>query len=593
MNLKKTKPAGRDKNLLTDPPQAAEKWLDGFIFALLAAFGIYQSILYFGHQQVPHFDFNCFAAIGRQILSLQVPTTFKRVPLVGILQVLLGYIAGGESPDLRGGWLLNSLLQPGCAVLFWLAGRRIIGRAAAWLAVIMTVNPWVVQLLTEAIVETTLLFCVLATFYLIFRRSNYSYLMAAVTTMVRYEGAALILAAFVVDMIKRKSKSQRIRAFLYSAAASVPLAIWILGTAINWKAEGSTYYLKEIGAASGGKFVLAEYISLVWRVGFYPLFMPPAMTGQKAADIVFGTSQILAAATFVFGCVYGLYRRQWNILALLIFFVPYICIHALHSFVFDRFCMPVSWIGLLICAYGLKSLWEIANKPKKAPALLMVFLQAGLLVAAVCWTAALVPYLGQLAQASRRSVSLPYAAGAVVMIILAAQSLQYGRKFLWKNIVTAAVAILMIVSNQFVVAAVVGNGERDVEFKYLLDWYLTNAKKGERLATTVPIILQTMAPKYADCFVHTANIEGNNPYEFVQGCYKQNITYVAWDSRMGLTPGNRYYTFWHMKNIEPLALPRDIGPYRFIVQLKVNERRYINVFRLLWPEEIKQGRRSG
>jgi len=35
--------------------------------------------------------------------------------------------------------------------------------------------------------------------------------------MVRYEGAALILAAFVLDMVEATDKRQRINAFLYSA----------------------------------------------------------------------------------------------------------------------------------------------------------------------------------------------------------------------------------------------------------------------------------------------------------------------------------------------------------------------------------------
>src|SRR4030042_918869 len=170
-----------------------EKYVDVFLFFLLLAFGIYHAVIYWGHQVVPHFDFECFEWVGQQILSFKIPTDYKRLPLVGILQILLGRITGGEYPAFHGGWLLNSIVHPLTAVLLWLAGRKVIGRAAVLFAIIAIINPWGLQLLTEPIVETKLLFFIWATFYLIFIRSKWAYLLASLATMVRYEGAALLL----------------------------------------------------------------------------------------------------------------------------------------------------------------------------------------------------------------------------------------------------------------------------------------------------------------------------------------------------------------------------------------------------------------
>ena len=58
------------------------------------------------------------------------------------------------------------------------------------------------------------------------------------------------------------------------------------------------------------------------------------------------------------------------------------------------------------------------------------------------------------------------------------------------------------------------------------------------------------------------------------------MTYVAWDSRIGLTPKNFYYRKWGIDRIAPLMRARDIGPYQFVTTLKLNNRRFINVFRL-------------
>jgi hypothetical protein len=128
--------------------------------------------------------------------------------------------------------------------LLWLAGRKIIGRSAVWFAVIAIINPWGLQLLTEAIAETTLLFFIWATFYFIFIRSKWAYLFAALTTMVRYEGVALILGAFVMDMIEGKNKKERIMAFVYASMASIPLFLWLMGTVLSSHGMGTTHYFK-------------------------------------------------------------------------------------------------------------------------------------------------------------------------------------------------------------------------------------------------------------------------------------------------------------------------------------------------------------
>ena len=129
----------------------------------------------------------------------------------------------------------------------------------------------------------------------------------------------------------------------------------------------------------------------------------------------------------------------------------------------------------------------------------------------------------------------------------------------------------------------VGNGERDIEFKYLTDWYVANAKSGEKLVTTVPVILEMLAPAYKDNFIHTSTFDANNPADFAAECYRKNITYVAWDSRVGLVPTDHYYKYWKMSNIAPLIAGGDVGPYQFITQLRANQRRYINLYRLRYP----------
>lgn len=571
--------------------ETREKYVDIFLFFLLLAFGIYQSIIYWGHQAVPHPDFSCFPAIGRQILSFQMPTDFKRVPLVGILQVLLGKITGGRCPDFTGAWLLNSIAHSLTAVLLWLTARKIIGRSAILFALIAIINPWGLQLLTEAIAETTLLFFVWLTLYFIFIRSKWAYVFAALTSMVRYEGAALILGAFVLDMMEGKNKKERIMVFVYASLASIPLFLWLAGTVLSQQGMGTTHYFKVFTKEYTSQFVgdvegrtgIVKHANMLWQVGFYQLFLPSPQSGQTFAESLMNLSKILVLVSFLFGSLYGLFKHQWKSLVLLIFFVPYFWLHAKYPYPMPRYHATVFAIVLLVCIYGLQGFWKLINDRFKLPKEIVVGLQLIVIIIAIIWALGLSGYLSRLAQMSTASASLPLVSMLVVLMALVAGFLAYKDSIL-KNIIILALMILIIISNQFAVAGIVGNGAGNIEFKYLADWYCENAKSGEKLVSTMANLLASMAPQYADNFVPIDDFaDVNTPAEFIEKCYKKNITYVTWDSRIGLAPADDYYGIWKIANIAPLAAGRDIGSYQFITQLRANERRYINVYRLRYP----------
>jgi len=561
-----------------------ERRFEIFLVIALFAFGLYNSIRFFGCQVVPNPDFTGFFRVGKELLSLQLPTSYKRAPVVGILQVILSFFIKGPHPDLTAGWLLNASLYPFCIILLWRLAKQIVGRAGLWLAVIAMINPWTIQFLTHPIAETPLLFFILLTFYFIFRGSSFSYLFASLTTMVRYEGAALILAAFVMDMIYRKSKKERIKAFVYSALASVPLGLWMLGTMSGWQGTGKTHYVKELGYYGDFAETLLKFLKMVWYAGFYPLFMPAPTASKDTFEAAFKLSKTLVAFSFVFGAVYGLIRRQWKILALLIFFVPYMLIHTLHSLIIPRFFTVINWISLLICLYGLQSLWELVNKNKRIPKLIIIAFQVIFLTVVAFWFLRLISYLPKTARFSPVCTPLPYVAIILVAVITAAAVFVFKVRRLWPGVVTTALLCLLVVSNQFVLVGVIGDGQKDMEFKLLADWYVANAKPGERLVSTMSNIVAIFAPEQKDCFLGFGPFgDAEGPEDFVKECYRQDITYVIWDSRLGLNVGGRYYKLYRLDNIKMLARPRSIGPFEFLKQIRISDRRFLHIFRLRSP----------
>jgi len=447
-------------------------------------------------------------------------------------------------------------------------------------------------MLTEPIKETSLLFFSLLTFYFIFKHSNWCYLLASITTMVRYEGAALILAAFVIDMIYRKTKRERILAFVYSAMATIPLVLWMLGTALTWE-PGTTHYFNVLFAKDYSEAFaepvknrtgVVKHMQLRWMVGFRPLLMPYPGAGEDFVQMLWKLSKTIAIIGFFFGSVYGLCKRKWEILALLIFFVPYFLLHSRYPYPIQRFHSTIFWIAILICWFGWQSFWRIIDGNGRIPRAIVLVLQASVATIAVIWLVQLVPYLPKISQISPTSASLPYIAIILVVTIFVARIFIYKPKYFLRELSILAVVCLVIVSNQFMLVRLLGDGQRDNEFKLLADWYIANAEPGEKMLTTLPHVVRIYAPEHKDSLLQVGGIKAENQSEFIKKCYDEKITYVAWDSRLGLAPGNEYYKFWGMKNIAMLAKPRSIGPYEFVTQIRANKRRFINVFRLKRPE---------
>jgi hypothetical protein len=461
-------------------------------------------------------------------------------------------------------------------------GKKIIGKAAIWFAIIAILNCWVIYMLTEPIMETSLLFFSLVTFYLIFKRSNWSYVFASIATMVRYEGAALILAAFVMDCF-RKKKSERIRAFYYLALATVPLALWMLGTFLTWKHETSHYLsvlfskeYSEVFTPGESRTGILMHMRLLWRIAFRPLLYPGA--GNDIAESLWKLSKTIAVVSFFFGAIYGLRKKQWKILALLIFFVPYFLLHAFYPYPLQRYHTNIFWIALLICLFGLQSGWRLIDRNGRLHKFVIVTLQSLVAIVSIIWFISLMCYLPELSEVSPRSVSVPYIAIMLVGFIFLARVYIYDFKQFLREFSILALLCLMIVSNQFVVDRLVGDGQQDKEFKLLADWFIANAKPGEKMGVYMAGVVKIFAPKYTEYIVPLPKAE--SPSEFVKACHEQGITYVVWASREGLRDDHTgYKQFGLDKIIAHLQEPESAEDYLFVTQV-IAERGYVNIFHL-------------
>jgi hypothetical protein len=548
------------------------------VAALLFGFGVYESALYFGHKVVPNSDFPSFVRVGRELLSLQMPSSFKRAPVVGLLEAGLSHFVGGPHPELTAGWLLSAILHPFTVVLLWLIARRLVGRWAWCIALITALNPWWLLNLREPVAETTLHFFIAATFYAIFTRSRWRYVLASLATMVRYDAAALLLVIFLLDMVESRTTRQRIRAVLFATAAVLPPALWLLGMALHFRHEGATSYLNEMGTNASFRTALCSYLTTIWTVAVSPLFHTPSGLTGSAATVFSACVGIPLLAGFGLGAIRAGAERRWEVLGLLTFLLAYLLMHALHSFVLPRFCSTLLWIVLLVAAYGLHSGWLFLRTRMPLPGRSLILLQGGGAVLAGLWAVDVAVSLSDMAAYSARSVGVPYVAVTLVCLLLAVEWLWAEQRQPWRDALVLASLCLVILSNQYKLVVLMGNGRQDIEFKLLADWYRHHAGPRDKLATTYAEVVGLYLPNHGANVIHTGLLKADDGAGFLRNCRAQGVTYLAWDSRLGCHPQSRYYQFYGLASLAPLATPESIGPFEFVIQFQVSPERWINVF---------------
>ncbi|MEN8128257.1 MAG: hypothetical protein ABFR90_10715 [Planctomycetota bacterium] len=581
--------------LTAEQIQRREKVFTIFVVIVLVAFGAYLSILYYGHKVVPNSDFSAFFRTGKQILHFQLPSSYKRGPVTGMLQYMTSLFMKAPYPDLKAGWLVNAILHPLNLLLLWLIGKELLGKSGKWFAVLVIVNPWTLSLLVDPIAETTLLFFLLLTTYLIFKRTSWCYLAAMSATMVRYEAATLIVAAFIVDMIYSENRKQRLRALAFSFLAVIPLALWMLGT-VKSGTKGTTHYFnvfsmnasKEFKDMGENRTGILRHCNLIWSVGFSSLLTVPLDASKEAYKDLANISKFFVSSTFFLGLVFAAIKRNWKIMVMLCFLIPYVIVHAIYPYPIPRYHSSSFWIVLLICFYGIIELWKFLDKdnriPRPAAMILQVLVIAGFsvwlfkLLSANLHVPTPIEYANKI---SPQSSSVAYVTLAVVLALAIVPVLIMRFKGAIHALAVISVFAVIIVSNQFGIARLLQTGNRDVEFKALADWYVENAQPGEKLATSLPSVVRLYVPVKSD-IVSYRNIKSQDPMDFSVKLREKRIKYIAWDSRLGLAPTDPYYKLYHLENIKTLMYPKTQGPYKFIKRIE-NGRRFINIFQVQMP----------
>lgn len=559
------------------------------IGAALMAYGIYLAAVFWGHLVVPNGDFKPFFRTGTEILSFELPSAWKRVPLLGILQNIMSWIVGGEHPALTGGWMLNAILLPLNLVLLWRVGKRLVGPLAVWVALLAIINSWTIRQYIDPVAETTLLFFILLSYLLAFRGTRWAYLAAMAASMVRYEGAAMLLVCFVLDVMRQKTWRSRFVSLGLAALAALPMLLWMLGTYIDRMALAEEHYFNVFSddykswftPADGKRTGLVLQARLVWNVAFKPYVMIPLSWGVDAMETLRAISRIAAASLVSLGLVVAAVRRNKYVLALLILAVPYFILHAFYPYPLERYQATVFWIPMLLSLYGLRQLWLAAERHWGIPLLAKVILGGLLAVAAgaMAWT--LWPSIPEQAEKCPPAATVPLVTCLAALLVAAIRTVV--RKGHWRHggagAVALAVVVLAVFSNQFYLCHVVGHGRHNEEFRELARWIRKNTEPGQKIALYGKSMLWPYIPDRNKDLEYPPVTD--DPPSFARACVEEELDYIAWATREGLRMGGgRYRRMNLLENMAPLRWPRDAGPFEFVTRL-AGQDGYINVFRVV------------
>ncbi|MFZ9032392.1 MAG: hypothetical protein ACO21J_00355 [Anaerohalosphaeraceae bacterium] len=555
---------------------------------VLLVMGVYLSMIYFGQKAVPNSDFTAFVQTGRDILHLRMPTSFKRVPVLGILQIAAGkFMFTSPHPILTGALVLNGILYTLSILLLYKVSRFFIAPTGSFcLSLLAAVNPWALVMVVDPIAETAIVFFILLSLYLILSRSRWCYLAAMLASMTRYECFALIGIALLFDLFSHQTKRHKLTAVGIAIAASVPMVLWMIGTKLTSTNPNSTYFKHFLNVDRNG----FDFLKMLWMTSFssllqWPEYIRAALierpASQQAAELIQSHRSlfqllwnVVTAAFFVLGVIGAFLKKQWRFMGILLFWAGYVGIHMSQGVLIDRYTLPVAWLTLLAAMYGLSNLTE------RLPRAILSVIAVITSIIALFWTFQLWPALSQTAKISPASGSVVYAGLLLVAVGLVGKSLICrGRGAVLDGCLFVVVA-LMIVSNQFPLSMRLGQGDLDIEFRRTAEWYLENTDGTERLATTLPGVVNLFLPEGQKKAIHTSGIKGNDLVEFAQSCKQRQVRYVAWDSRLGFAVRDAYYKNWGLSKIHPLGSGKDVGPFKFITKIPASQRRYILLYKV-------------
>lgn len=485
-----------------------------------------QALMYFGHQAVPNPDFTAFKWAADRVLAGEFPVGEKRTPVLGLIHHALALLVPGPYRQLTAGWLLNAILHPLTALMFFTLARKRIGDVfAGFLSLAVFSNPQILRALVQPLAETLLFFLAIAFFWALDRRSKATWWIAGLASAIRYDSATLIGVACVLALVDASNRRERLVALGKSALAVLPAAAWLVAITLTWPANHyGEDYLHDVQAV---KFrdSLGALFEVSWRCIADPyLSWAPTVRGNwwPAVQLTF-----MAACAILLGL--GAWRalrtRDRTLLGALLHAVVFAGF-LLSYWVIPRYCGSLGWVCLLVVASGLHELGRWVPRESAWPGVVRWMVLLG----ALWWSAVLVRRWGVLAEQYPESFTVLWltSAALVAMTLIAALPRPFeavpGKSWLLPG---AAVLSTMLLSNYRTVSCELADGRYEYEFREIASWLAQNAKPGDIVYTPSPEMVHYFLDSDLLTLTYVGAARGDTALEFFDFCELKRAAYIC------------------------------------------------------------------
>ena len=345
-------------------PPSPMGWLERALLGLLVAASGALMAAHFHPFLAPNNDYASFEHVARSFAEFELPTSFKRGPILPAVMALVSPAAGSNAPFLQAALLINAAASLINIVLVHRIARYFGGPATAGFTAILFVGS--VQFFPMALqplVEPTLGTCVLAAVLAMLQGSRWAYGLAAAAVLGRPETALLIplititrIRPSVVETLrasesvpKASGGRRAMQAAISGALGEAGFAVLALAPLALWMMLGST-----LGTTDDTYLAMLRGMDFATAPSYFERSVrEPFMGWYRSGDVL--RWLIIGLPTGV-GAIAAIRRSGWG--AGVLFGLWILSMFAIVRFGVDkaRYVYPTSWIPMMAYALGLATL---------------------------------------------------------------------------------------------------------------------------------------------------------------------------------------------------------------------------------------------
>ena len=546
-------------------PALVQDWL---LPGLIVALGLALRLRQFNYFLVPDTDFFDLKAVGVALVHGNPPPHYLRPPLYSLLMAALAPLFRGPDPVLLAAESVNLAAFAVAAFFLHRLAVRFVGSAAWIVTFLFAMDGLGFHMALQPRAELPAVALVILGCYLATVRPTAAYVSAALASVTRYEGAFLIPALFVRDLVPGQ---QRWRAVVLAALASAGLALWLW---LNFLATGhANPYYEYAGAgttAAGGAFLWVLARTCLSAVGLAP-------EGRVLA------AAAVPLAAFIIGGLASLLRTSLrDALPIVTFFALTLVLNLAFFSPTPEHAFMIVWVTQLAVVAGFVALGGLARSLVPFPSgsaastrdiRLVLSIGTLLAFALLVWSA------------HRRGTTIPgealVATAVAIGAILATTRPGSRATALLLAAVIVAVPVAVRRDLRAIHARLDAVAQVKGELRRAGEWFASHAAPDEQMAVVEPwVVAAFAAPRSMEDLVDPGSLTARTPEQLAKELRRLGVDYVVWNSQHGgLPPTNFYFRKYRIDLLSRLGEGRSSPDFELLDTLRAGPS-YAYVYRV-------------